>query len=411
MNRTISILALLAALGFSARTSAQTPHAGVDCWMPKAEAGSKESRLAPTRRALLEVERAIKANHAFVAEVPEPVRMEIFTTVGEGPTRLEATAYARQSGPGSHWTASGCDIVRLTGRSYQQSLGRIDVVFNQIWPASHFSQSQMKPVRTVAGFPMFEFRHSAIAIVSRLIVITKDGHLPIVPFTLADRLDREAQFLAKRLDEVARLLDDKTQASVATTHRQTQAELRRQVEALRTYRAGFSADQLRAAWVEADVHGPEARQFDARIKAVEALPPSEQAQVSDLGAQARQLQRQAMTRGTPPEEAARLRNDANGLLNQARAIQMAHSQRVAAEVMALRNDFRLQRQRPGDASQASEYKDDPNFWDRSDPNRVQLITVAFNAGIGPQASVEQTKAWMDKVEASLDYAALKALIR
>lgn len=118
-----------------------------------------------------------------------------------------------------------------------------------------------------------------------------------------------------------------------------------------------------------------------------------------------------MTRDTAPEEAARLRNEANTLLQQANALVLAQRNRVDAEVTALRNDFQMKLIRPGDASQASEVKDDPTFFDASDPNRIQLITVAFRSSPSRATSPQQAKAWMDKVESTFDYEALKALIR
>ncbi len=77
----------------------------------------------------------------------------------------------------------------------------------------------------------------------------------------------------------------------------------------------------------------------------------------------------------------------------------------------MRSDFLLRRDRPGDASDAREYKDDPDFYDKSDPNRIRMILVRFSAGSGRDTSPAQAKAWMDKVEATFDYQALKALIR
>lgn len=90
---------------------------------------------------------------------------------------------------------------------------------------------------------------------------------------------------------------------------------------------------------------------------------------------------------------------------------MAQQQRVEAQVTALRNDFRLRLIRPGDSSQANEFKDDPEFFDLSDPSRIQLITVDFHSIDSRATTPEQAKAWMDRVEATFDFQALKALIR
>jgi hypothetical protein len=67
--------------------------------------------------------------------------------------------------------------------------------------------------------------------------------------------------------------------------------------------------------------------------------------------------------------------------------------------------------RPGAAADAREFKDDPTFWDTSDPNRIQLISVDFWNTQSRETSAAEAGAWMDKVEATFDYQALKALVR
>lgn len=408
----------LAALAIGITLRAQAPPtvpAGVDCWIPRVDQGRRDARLEPIRNALQTFEHAIKANEAFTGLMPEPVRMQVWTNLGDGPMWLEVAAYPRQFGATPYWTATGCDIVRTSRNtaSYEHPLGLIHVGVNRsgLWEASYFNQSKLKPVRVVSGFPVFEYRWSALATRLELLVITKDGRLPIVPVTLADRLDREAAFLAKRVDEVRTQLAARPPPSVDAVLRPQDAELRRQIEALGAYRASFSADDLRAAWVQHDPQGRDAQELEARVRALSALSPEDQAQVNELGAQARALQRQALTRGTPPEEAARLRDDANMRLQQARAITMAQQGRVAARVTAERNDFAMRLMRPGAAAEASDFKDDPTFWDPSDPGRIQLITVDFSSGDSRATTVAQAAAWMDRVEASFDYAALKAVIR
>lgn len=389
---------------------------GIDCWMPRWEVGLKNPKVAPLLPALAKVEQIVRANQAFMSQMPERLRMEISSNGEDGTLGFAASAYPRQWGPAPYWTATGCDIVATSGsRVYEHPLGAIAVNFNRrgVWDAGYFNQSRLKPVRIVAGFPVFEYRHSAVGARYELLMITKDGRLPIVPVTLADRLDQEAAFLATRLDEVRTALAAKPQAPVEALQRREQAELQRQVEALRAHRASFTADQLRSAWVRNDA-GPQSaewRQMDAAVKAIQALPPEAQAQVDALGARARALQTQARTRGTAPDEAARLRQQASDLLTQANAITLAQRQRVDAQVTALRNDLRLKLIGPGDASEANEFKDDPTFYDSSDPSRIQLITVDFVSLDSRETSAEQAKAWMDQVEATFDYQALKALIR
>ncbi len=385
---------------------------GVDCWMPKLEVGPNNPRLEPIRQAMLTVERVVKADQTFMSQMPESVRMEMRTSLGDGPMWLEAFAYPRQWGTAPYWTPTGCDIVRTSRTSpYVHPLGGIAVHFNHSgWNAGFFNQSKLKPIRIVAGFPVFQFRTVAGG-VGELLVITKDGRLPIIPVTLADRLDREAAFVTKRLEEVRKSLAGKPPASVEALNRQEAVELQRQVEALRAYRASFSADELRAAWVQHDPQGREGQEQSARVKAIEALSPADQAQVNALGARVRALQLQARARGVAPEEAARLRSEANEVLHQAQAIELAQRTRVAPQVTAAQNDFAMKLIRPGAAADASEYKEDPTFWDPSDSNRIQLIAVDFTSLYSRETTAAQAKAWMDKVEATFDYQALKALIR
>jgi hypothetical protein len=210
---------------------------------------------------------------------------------------------------------------------------------------------------------------------------------------------------------VRKQLVEKAPASAEAGRRLNETHWQREVEALRAYRASFSAEELRAAWVEGDPNGPEKRQLDARIRGLETLPPGEQAQVNALSARIRALQLQARTRGVQPQEAARLRNEANDLLNQGAAIRAAHQARVQSERLALLADSQRILIRPGDASRSRHFKDDPTFFDKSDPSRIRMIVVHFIAGSSRATSGAQAKAWMDKVESTFDYAALKALIR
>ncbi len=399
-----------------------TPPPGVDCWIPKTEEGPKDPKLEPLRKALLTVERLIKDNRTFTVATPEGVRMEIATVIGNGgndssatplaspvEAQIEANAYPHQLKAGAllYWTPTGCDIVRTSPRLYESPLGELHVILNPRLDAAEHRGAKFLGV--VDGFPVFRYV-SVLGITDKL-VITKDGRLPLTPVTLVERLDGHAAHLATRLEEVRKRLAAKPPASVEALLQPEHAELRRQVDALRAYRASFSADELRAAWVQHDPQGRGGQELQARVKAIEAMSPEDQAQVNDLGTRARALQRQATSRGTAPAEAARLRNEANDLLQKAAAIAFAQRTRVAAQVTAVRNDFAMQLMRPGAAADATELREDPTFWDTSDVNRIQLIIVTFSPTASRETSYEQAKAWMDSVKATLDYQALKALLR
>lgn len=389
---------------------------GIDCWMPRWEVGLKNPKVAALVPALAKVEQIVAANQAFMSQMPERVRMEVQSNGEDGTLGLLVNAYPRQFGQSPYWTSAGCNIIPTStlSRAYEHPLGSVTVNFNRrgLWRGDYFNQSGLKPVRVVAGFPIFEYRFSGNGLRAELMLITKDGRLPIVPVTLADRLDQEAGFLAKRLDDINGALAGKPDAAVEAIQRTNMAQVQRQVGALRAYRASFSADQLRAAWVRHDgePQSPEWRQMEAQVKALEALSPADQVHVNEIGVRVRTLQLQARTRGTAPEEAARLRQEANELLNRANAISAAQRTRVEDQVQTLRDNFRLKLIRPGDASQANEFKEDPTFFDSTDPSRIQLIIVDFDSRDSRATTAEQAKAWMDVVEATFDYQALKALI-
>jgi alpha-tubulin suppressor-like RCC1 family protein len=379
--------------------------AGVECWGPKSEinGGWKDPKLAPIQQAMITAERLAKENVPFSSQVPERVRVRVTASnSGGGAFWLFVAATPREL-----WTDKPCVS---WGMPYD-GIGLVQVFFNNGLnsPAIGFKNENVKPSRYVAGFPVYKV--PAVRGLMDVVVITKDGRIPIVPVTLADRLDKEAQNLTKFLEERRKGLAESPVAQVEALLRQSAAQLQRQLEALRTYRASFSADELRSAWVQGDPNGPESRQLDARVKALQALPSESQAQVTDLGTRARALQRQVQTRGITPQEAARLRSEANDLLTQANAIVAAHRSRVAPEVAALQDDFELKLIRPGEASHASNYKDDPTFYDSADPGRIQIITLQFDADYSRETTLQQTKAWMDRVMETFDYAALKALIR
>ena len=62
-------------------------------------------------------------------------------------------------------------------------------------------------------------------------------------------------------------------------------------------------------------------------------------------------------------------------------------------------------------SQTTTFKDDPTFYDSSDPSRIQVITLSFGSKASRETTRERAKAWMAQVEATFDHHALKALIR
>lgn len=85
----MTFVTILATLTIGAVDHAQTPAPaattpGIDCWMPRWDIGMNNPCWAPMRPALDTVERVVKANQAFMSQMPERVRMEIETNGADG---------------------------------------------------------------------------------------------------------------------------------------------------------------------------------------------------------------------------------------------------------------------------------------------------------------------------------------
>ena len=80
---------------------------------------------------------------------------------------------------------------------------------------------------------------------------------------------------------------------------------------------------------------------NARIAALEKLPPDEQSQMVDFTRQGTQLGIQARTaqKNKNAEEAARLFNQSNEFHAKARVIKQAHMEKVAPQVKAIRDEY------------------------------------------------------------------------
>jgi hypothetical protein len=84
-------------------------------------------------------------------------------------------------------------------------------------------------------------------------------------------------------------------------------------------------------------------EHDARMKAASAYTPEEQAELGELGRQARDLERKAIwLMRTDPAESARLRAAMKPFTDKAGALRMAHDQRVAPQLNAMHKEHAAQ---------------------------------------------------------------------
>jgi hypothetical protein len=290
------------------------------------------------------------------------------------------------------------------------AIGQISIFFNRAGE-QFVSPNGAGPTLTgkAGGYP--EYNH--------WVVITKDGRLPWIPQTLADKLDAEgtrrreklAEWLKTRsqmkpMDDAAAqktyemlrssdpagaekfLAEAKAQAEeVQRLQREiypaNTAQLEKEVKDYEQYRASFTADQLRAPAVWGDPSGAGRRELDTGIAALQVLPPALQAQIDALPRDG--------------ERAAKMRT-----------IRQRHLESVSNRMADLRAQYELTNLRPGAAAHAMSVKRDPSFPDFADPNRIQVITVLFSEDPDPQQAAR--RAWQTRVKETFDYAALAALL-
>jgi len=266
------------------------------CWTPHVEENAvANTKFASLRQTLLTTEAILKRDAAFLAALV-PVRFR--STLGAGPeadsgAQLFVKVVPERNADGFRiWGTGPCEVIpqvdRIGGPIFQVSVFfNTDPRSNLIGP----SGEGPKLTGTVAGYPEY----------NNWIVITKNGRLPWIPQTLADKLDVEGA-------------------------RRQKAASEKQVKDLERYRASFTADQLRAPAVWGDPTGEGKRNLDAQIASLQRLTPEEQAQADTWGQQSRALQRQAQAEAAKKNaaEAERLRSQANDLANKVRDLRQAH---------------------------------------------------------------------------------------
>jgi hypothetical protein len=374
-----------------------------NCWAPRVlEDAAASPRFAPLHQAMIAVEDLMKANAAFMA-APEPSRYRTSFSAGPSDTsgaRIHIKVVPERKQDGTRlWTAT-CGVIPQIDR-IGGAIAQISIFFNPDPRGQFTGPSGQAPKLTgrIGGYPIYD----------HWVVMTKDGRLPWIPLTLADKLDAEIKArtdalenwkreqtgarppdvaAAERAAESLRKTDpagaDKFVATVKETlaefeRRQRElvpartAALEKQVNDARAYRASFTAEQLQMAAVWGDESGDGRRRLDARIRELQALTPDEQRQ---------------------------------GRGADARAIRNAHMERVSPQIEAASAEYQLTNLRPGPIERAIGIKPDPAFLDTRTPNRIQLITVLFS--VPPHAKQAD---WEDRIKGAFDFKGLAALLR
>lgn len=399
-------------------------------------------KFTPIRQTLLTIEDVIRRNAAYQAP-PEPVRMR--TTIAAGPSeaggaRIFVRAYppVQTTANIQIWTKDRCDVIPQAER-VAASVGQVYVFVNYDVHEQFLQGTEVpKYEGEVAGYPVY----------NGWVVMTKDRRLPWIPQTLGDRLQREEQKRQREIDNwnaskaSLKLPDEAAQmktyemlkntdpagalkflATVRETIEEvrktkadeplTDAHLQRQLQALRDYRASFTAAQLDAPAVWMDTSGDGRKRLDARIAELQKLSPAEQEQVDMLGREARDLERQAIVEQNTnrnPAAAAALRARSNALALQVREIRQTHTKSAFFPIQDASADYELTNLKPGDAKDAMAFKPDPTFPDSKDPFRPQLIMVAFWSKSDPKDSSPRTQ-WLRRAKETFDFGAVAALLK
>lgn len=416
-------------------------HGQVQCWAPRQSEGPvTDKRWARHLKAMNVAETILKRSQEFM-NPPVPVRLQTRMATNRAEpkdSRLIVRAYPEQSLLGIGIWQGGCGIIpeadRLAG-----SIGTINIFFNHLSKDMFMGQDEIpKPTGTRGGYPEY----------NGWVVISKNGRLPWIPQTLGDRLDRvgaardralanwrNVRTLRKVPDQAAinrtaalrrktdpagadqyvenmrRLTADIQEGQVKDVARE--AHLTTLLNEYHAYRASFTAQQLTMPAVWADTDGSALKAMEVQVGELQALSIDAQQRVGDIREQSRGLEREAMASATDAV-ARQLRTQAMDLLQDAEQIGRDHRERAALEEEALRAAYELTNLKPGPTEQALAYKMDPIFLNRSQPGKIHIITVSTltlaEEDILQRPEQAVRKAWLDRVKASIDYAALATLL-
>lgn len=319
MRPTFPALAAACLLAIAVSAQAQT-----QCWAPRNEQdASQKPQAAVMRKAVLAAEEIIRKDRAYL-DAHMQVRMRTMISIGPSiftSARMFVNAYPERSLVGHLVWHGECDVIPQADR-IDAAVGQIGVFFNPtaetMMPMSATFVPKFEGV--VAGYPSY----------NGWVYMSKDGRLPWVPETLAERLDREIaareRKLADWMKNPVRTKPPQDAASVQKTYEmfkksdpqgaerylasaaqladevrhmlsEVYPALTRQMEKAvvdaKRYRAGFSALELAAPAIWGDPNGQARKQRDLRIQQLHALTPEEQQQVDAANRDGRALERQA----------------------------------------------------------------------------------------------------------------------
>jgi hypothetical protein len=377
------------------------------CWTPRVQENAvSDPKWAPLRQTLLAIEELFRKNPAFM-NAPEPSRWR--TTIAAGPqnesgAQLHIKVVHERKADGTRVWTGECDVIPQVDR-IGGAIAQMSIYINEDPRGRFIGPVGEAPKRTgtVAGFPEY----------NGAVYITKDNRVSWIPQTLDDKLTVEGAKRERALAEWTKSraeikgMDDAAMQKaydalkatdpagadrfVASVRQQnaelqrlqqdvyplTTAELQKQVNDYRQYRASFTPEQLRAPAVWGDPSGEARKRLDARIAELQALTPEEQAATRQPGADVRTIRQRHLEKASP-------------LMEDARA------------------QYNLTNLKPGDAAQAMSVKPDPAFPDFTTPNRIQSITILFSFGDPKNAAMA---AWGARTKETFDFAALAALIK
>lgn len=320
----------------------EAPRGGVsDCWTPRHEEDAAgHAKFATMRQAALAAEAIVDRSPAFHA-APEPVRLR--ASISAGPihqnARLHVKAVPERKRDGTRLWGRDCTVIPQIDR-VGGAINQISIFINPDPRGPFISPAGLAPKLTgrVSGYPEY----------NGWVLITKDGRLPWMPQTLADKLDEEGAHRQKALAEQKRF--NTADPAMIALHEKQLADYE-------AYRASFTAAELQMPAVSGDPTGAGRDRLNAEAAA----------------------RRQTLGR----EAAAPLALDALA-------------------------QYELRNIRPGDGAQAMGVKPDPAFVDPTDPNRVQLIAIRFSEDPDPKQTAR--RAWQQQVKDTFDFAALAALL-
>ncbi len=384
------------------------------CWSPRVEEDAvANAKWASLRQAVLAAEDILRKNKVYLA-TPVPVRFR--SAVSAGPMNESGAAIHVKAAPERKadrtrlWTGE-CGVSPQSDR-IGGAIGQISIFFNRVDQFVSSTGEGPKLTGRFGGFPEY----------NNWVVITKDGRMPWIPQTLADKLDAEGARRKAKLAEWTKtrsnmkVMDkaaaDKAAAAIRKTdpagaekflatiaaqaeeakrqerdvYPATTAQFEKEVKDYEAYRASFTPEQLRAPAVWGDPTGVGKRKLDAEIAALQALTPAEQAQVD------------ALSRSGAPDRAVQIRT-----------IRQRHLEAASPRMADANAQYALRNLRPGTADNAMSFKKDPSFPDFSNPNRIQVITVMVS--YDPDPKQVERRAWQTRVKESLDYSALAALLK